>query len=145
VTNNANNIGNKLATINFDEGYKSQYTKAKPNLDKYGFKASFFIVCNFVGKTAKEMNTTSVGNLNGAGNFAGKGVEQMTWNDIISLYKQRNQIGAHTMNQLQNMTKMPVPELDYEIGQSKQCLDFDMEYIRQPLLIHLRTVKTMQQ
>jgi len=111
------NIGNKLAIINFDDGYKSQYTNAKPILDKYGFKASFFIVCNFVGKTAAQMNSSSVIN------FAGKGVEQMTWNDIISLYKQGNQIGAHTMNHLQNMTSMPASELDYEIGQSKQCLE----------------------
>ncbi len=123
LTNAADNIGNKLAIINFDDGYKSQYTNAKPILDKYGFKASFFIVCNFVGKTAKEMNTTSIGNLNGAGNFAGKGVEQMTWNDIISLYKQGHQIGAHTMNHLQNMTSMPMSELDYEVKQSKQCLE----------------------
>ena len=134
---------NKFVVINFDDGYKSQFTAAKPILDKYGFKASFFIVCNFVGKTAKEMNTTSIGNLNGAGNFAGKGVEQMSWNDIISLYKQGNQIGAHTMNHLQNMTEMPVSELDYEIGQSKQCLE-DHGYIRPPLPIHLRMVKTMQ-
>jgi peptidoglycan/xylan/chitin deacetylase (PgdA/CDA1 family) len=123
LTNGANNIGNKLAIINFDDGYKSQYTNAKPILDKYGFKASFFIVCNFVGKTAKEMNTTSIGNLNGAGNFAGKGVEQMNWNDIKLLYEQGHQIGAHTMNHLQNMTSMPGSELDYEIGQSKQCLE----------------------
>ena len=39
----------RIAIINFDDGYKSQFTNAKPLLDKYGFKASFFIVCNFVG------------------------------------------------------------------------------------------------
>jgi peptidoglycan/xylan/chitin deacetylase (PgdA/CDA1 family) len=111
-----NSSGTKLAIINFDDGYKSQFINAKPILDKYGFKASFFIVCNFVGKSAKQMNSSSVIN------FAGKGVEQMTWNDIIALYKQGHQIGAHTMNHLQNMTSMPKSELDYEIGHSKQCL-----------------------
>ena len=78
----SNSSGIKLAIINFDDGYKSQFTNAKPILDKYGFKASFFIVCNFVGKTAQEMNSSSVIN------FAGKGVEQMTWNDIVTLYRQ---------------------------------------------------------
>ena len=111
-----NSSSTKLAIINFDDGYKSQFTNAKPILDKYGFKASFFIVCNFLGKTAKEMNSSSVIN------FAGKGVEQMTWDNIITLYKQGHQIGAHTMNHLQNMTSMPKSELDYEIGHSKQCL-----------------------
>jgi peptidoglycan/xylan/chitin deacetylase (PgdA/CDA1 family) len=49
-----NSSGTKLAIINFDDGYKSQLINAKPILDKYGFKASFFIVCNFVGKSANE-------------------------------------------------------------------------------------------
>jgi peptidoglycan/xylan/chitin deacetylase (PgdA/CDA1 family) len=113
----SNSSGIKLAIINFDDGYKSQFTNAKPILDKYSFKASFFIVCNFVGKTAQEMNSSSVIN------FAGKGVEQMNWNDIVTLYGQGDQIGAHSMNHLQNMTSMPKNELDYEIGHSKQCLD----------------------
>jgi len=69
----------KLAIINFDDGYKDQFTNAKPVLDKYGFKAAFFIVCNFVGKSVSQMNSSSIVN------FAGKGVEQMTWNDIVTL------------------------------------------------------------
>ena len=115
-------FGNKFVIINFDDGYRSQFIAAKPVLDKYGFKASFFIVCNFVGKTAKEMNTTSIGNLNGVGNFTGKGVEQMTWQDILTLYREGYQIGSHSMNHLNNMSKMSDAELEYEIGHSKQCL-----------------------
>ena len=106
----------RLAIINFDDGYKSQFTIAKPILDKYGFKATFFIVCNFVGKSAKQMNSSSIVD------FAGKGVEQMTWNDIATLSKQGYQIGAHTMDHLRNMTNMPSSELNYQIGQSKQCI-----------------------
>jgi peptidoglycan/xylan/chitin deacetylase (PgdA/CDA1 family) len=109
-------VPTRLAIINFDDGYKSQFTNAKPILDIYGFKASFFIVCNFVGKSAKQMNSSSIVN------FAGRGVEQMTWNDIITLYRQGNQIGAHTMDHLRNMTNMPNTELNYEIGRSKQCI-----------------------
>ncbi|MRN41372.1 MAG: polysaccharide deacetylase family protein [Nitrosopumilales archaeon] len=106
----------RIALINFDDGYKSQFTNAKPVLDKYGFKATFFIVCNFVGKSAKQMNSTSIVN------FAGKGVEQMTWTDVLALYKQGEMIGSHTMNHLRNMTNMSDSELNYEIGGSKQCL-----------------------
>ena len=40
----------KKVIINFDDGFKSQIVNAKPILDKYGFKAAYFIVCNFVGK-----------------------------------------------------------------------------------------------
>jgi len=37
---------NKVIIINFDDSHKSQFTYAKPILDKYGFKATFFQVCN---------------------------------------------------------------------------------------------------
>ena len=118
TANTGNDAGavTKLAIINFDDGYKSQFTSAKPLLDHYGYKASFFIICNFVGKTANEMNSSSIVN------FAGKGVEQMSWQDIMTLNRQGHQIGAHTMNHLRNLTSMPDSELNYEIGQSKQCL-----------------------
>lgn len=117
-TGSSNDAGatTKLAIITFDDGYKSQFTSAKPILDHYGYRASFFIVCNFVGKTAEEMNSSSIVN------FVGKGVEQMSWQDIMTLYKQGHQIGAHTMDHLRDLTSMSNSELDYEIGQSKQCL-----------------------
>jgi peptidoglycan/xylan/chitin deacetylase (PgdA/CDA1 family) len=113
---NVSAVPTRLAIINFDDGYKSQFTNAKPILDMYGFKATFFIICNFVGKSAEQMNSSSIVN------FAGKGVQQMTWNDIVKLYKQGYQIGAHTMDHLRNMTSMTKSELDYEIGRSKQCI-----------------------
>ena len=61
VINNNNN--NKVVIINFDDSYKSQYTYAKPTLDKYGFKATFFEVCNWIGTGHKSDMT-------------------MTWHDI---------------------------------------------------------------
>lgn len=116
ISNDVGATNTKLAIITFDDGYKSQFTSAKPILDNYGYKASFFIICNFVGKTAKEMNSSSIVN------FVGKGVEQMSWQDIMALYRQGYQIGAHTMNHLRNLTSMSNNELNYEIGKSKQCL-----------------------
>ena len=46
----------------------------------------------------------------------------MSWQDIMTLYKNGHQIGAHTMNHLRNLTSMSNGELNYEIGQSRQCL-----------------------
>jgi peptidoglycan/xylan/chitin deacetylase (PgdA/CDA1 family) len=40
---------NKIVILTFGDGWKTQFTAAKPILDKYGFKASFFITCTFVG------------------------------------------------------------------------------------------------
>lgn len=42
---------NKVVMIGFDDSYKSQFLYAKPILDQYGFKASFFEVCTWIGKT----------------------------------------------------------------------------------------------
>ena len=38
----------KAVVIIFDRGDKTQFTNAKPILDKYGFRASFFIICSFI-------------------------------------------------------------------------------------------------
>ncbi|MFZ0510714.1 MAG: hypothetical protein WAM14_03835 [Candidatus Nitrosopolaris sp.] len=44
---------NKVVMINFDDGY----TSAKPILDKYGFKASFFEHHHSSGRNATRLNT----------------------------------------------------------------------------------------
>jgi peptidoglycan/xylan/chitin deacetylase (PgdA/CDA1 family) len=53
--NTSNSIGKdvnsdleKAVIIMFDRGYNTQFTNAKPILDKYGFKASFFVICSFI-------------------------------------------------------------------------------------------------
>jgi hypothetical protein len=93
---------NKVVIINFDDSYKSQFTYAKPILDRYGFKATFFHVCNWIDSGSKQN-------------------EKMSWNDITELYKEGNDIEAHTMTH-PHLNKLSPVELEYEIGQSKQCL-----------------------
>ena len=48
----ANNIiannSSKIIILGFDDNRKGDFTYAKPILDKYGFKATFYIIC---GKT----------------------------------------------------------------------------------------------
>jgi peptidoglycan/xylan/chitin deacetylase (PgdA/CDA1 family) len=98
----SNNI--KIVVINFDDSHKNQYTYAKPVLDKYGFKATFFEVCNWVeaGHHDKDMTTT--------------------WSDIAALQQDGMDIQAHTMNHPHINGSLSQEDLDYEIGQSKQCL-----------------------
>ena len=47
---------NKVVMINFDDGLKNQLIYAKPILDKYGFKASFFIICGRIETESSSMN-----------------------------------------------------------------------------------------
>jgi peptidoglycan/xylan/chitin deacetylase (PgdA/CDA1 family) len=89
----------KVVILTFDDGYKNQYSNAKPILDKYGFKATFYIVCNYVGS----------------------GDNRMTWEQIHSLHDEGHDIAAHTMNH-DDLSKLSPQAVEYEVAQSKQCL-----------------------
>ncbi|MGB6531317.1 MAG: polysaccharide deacetylase family protein [Candidatus Nitrosopolaris sp.] len=89
---------NKVVMINFDDGRKSQLIYAKPILDKYGFKASFFIICGRVGTERSSMN----------------------WQDIAELKKDRMDIESHSMTHT-NLKRLSTNALKFEIGGSKQC------------------------
>src|SRR6188472_3322883 len=99
--NNNNNNNAKALIITFDDGSQGQYTYAKPILDKYGFKATFFIVCNYAN--------------NNYGNA------YMNWQQITQLQNDGMDVESHSMNH-KDLTTIPVADLDYEIGQSIQCL-----------------------
>jgi hypothetical protein len=88
----------KVVMINFDDGRKSQLIYAKPILDKYGFKASFFIICGRVGTERSSMN----------------------WQDIAELKKDGMGIESHSMTHT-NLNKLSTNALKFEIGGSKQC------------------------
>ena len=104
-TSGGNNTGavnsNKAVMLGFDDGWKSQITYAKPILDKYGFKASFFVVCNYVN----------------SGN-----IRRMNWQDIATLQKDGMDIQSHSMTHTPYLNILNQKLLDYEIGGSKQCL-----------------------
>jgi hypothetical protein len=94
----AKSSSDKVVMINFDDGYKSQVMYAKPILDRYGFKASFFIVCGRVETQPYWMN----------------------WKDIAELKKDGMDIESHTMTHA-HLNKLSTNALNYEIRGSKQC------------------------
>ncbi len=101
-SNSGANIG-RVVIINFDDSYKSQYIHAKPILDKYGFKATFFAVCDWIGASDTGENT------------------KMTWQDIAELQKEGFDIESHTMTH-PYLNELSGSELNFELGQSRQCL-----------------------
>jgi peptidoglycan/xylan/chitin deacetylase (PgdA/CDA1 family) len=90
---------NKVVIINFDDGRKTQFTSAKQILDKYGFKATFYIVCNYVDNK--------------------KGF--MTWEEIQILKKEGHDIGSHSMNHI-HLSNLSNDDIEYEVGESKKCI-----------------------
>ena len=98
-TNTNNNNNTRAVIIAFDDALKSQFIDAKPILDRFGFKGSFFIVCNYVGKSP----------------------DRMTWSDVQTLERQGHDIESHSMNHIR-LDDLSQQQLNYEIGQSKQCI-----------------------
>jgi peptidoglycan/xylan/chitin deacetylase (PgdA/CDA1 family) len=90
----------KYVILTFDGGHKSQYTIAKPVLDKYGFKATFHVVCDY----------TQEG-----------GDTRMNWTETKELYKQGHDIGSNTVNHYV-LTQLPTGKMEHEVSASKQCL-----------------------
>jgi len=98
-TQPSNNIANtKVVILSFDDNRKGDFTYAKPILDKYGFKATFFIIC---GKTVD------------------KGA--MNWQDIAAMQRDGMDIESHTMTH-KHLNHLSANALNFEIAGSKQCL-----------------------
>ena len=56
INNNNNNKKektDKYVILVFDRGYKTTFTKAKPILDKYNFKVTLFVACEWYSKSKR--------------------------------------------------------------------------------------------
>jgi peptidoglycan/xylan/chitin deacetylase (PgdA/CDA1 family) len=101
-TNN-NNDNSKVVILTFGDTHKSQFTTAKPILDKYGFKASFFITCSYA---EDQKNQT----------------QHLSWNDILALQEDGQDIESKGMTPV-GLNNLPSKALDFETAGSKQCLE----------------------
>ena len=101
---NENTMNKKIVILTFDDGKKGQYTNGKPILDKYGFKATFNLVCGNVEQGIQSDRGT-----------------HMNWEEIISLHQAGHEIGFHTINH-EDLSKLSEQALEFEVGRSRQCL-----------------------
>ena len=90
----------KVVILTFDDGWKSQFTNAKPILDKYGFKAALYIVCNYIGNKPGYMG----------------------WNQVKQLNQDDLDIGSHSMNHLR-LDMLSTKDAKFEVAQSKKCIE----------------------
>jgi len=93
----------KLVILTFGDTLKNQITAAKPILDQYGFKASFFITCGFAGDNNNRK-------------------PHMSWNDILQLQQDGQDIESKGMTH-RNLNQLAPKDLEFEVGGSKQCLE----------------------
>jgi peptidoglycan/xylan/chitin deacetylase (PgdA/CDA1 family) len=99
----------KAIILNFDDDWKGQIIHAVPILEKYGFKATFFVTCGCL----TYQNTSFCNNAGGD--------SAMTWEDIALLSELGHDIQSHGMSH-KDVTLLSFAGLEHEVGQSKQCL-----------------------
>jgi peptidoglycan/xylan/chitin deacetylase (PgdA/CDA1 family) len=92
----------KVVILTFGDTIKSQFTIAKPILDQYGFKASFFITCGYVSDQTQ--------------------MQRLNWNDILALQEDGQDIESKGMTHA-DLNSLSPKALDFEISGSKQCLE----------------------
>lgn len=88
----------KPIAITFDDGWRNQFTLAKPILDQYGFKATFYLVTNYLSST-----TTF-----------------MSWQDVAVLNAEGHWIGSHSVSHASN-TRLNAAQLTFEITKAETC------------------------
>ena len=101
-----NNINNtdikKYVILTFGDIPQSQFTEAKPILDRFGFKANFFVTCNWVGEKVSD-------------------AQRMTWSELQQLYREGHDVESKTMDH-KDLNHLSLSDLEYEIADSKKCL-----------------------
>jgi peptidoglycan/xylan/chitin deacetylase (PgdA/CDA1 family) len=93
----------KIIILTFGDISQTQYYNAKPILDKYHFKGSFFVTCNWVN-TVNEDNSP-----------------RMNWQMIMAMHAQGQDIESKAMSH-RDLNDLSLNDLKLEIGQSKKCL-----------------------
>jgi peptidoglycan/xylan/chitin deacetylase (PgdA/CDA1 family) len=99
IDTSSDNNTPKAIILNFYDNDIGQFTNAKPILDKYGFKGTFFTVCTWASSDNPD---------------------RMTWNEITQLYREGHDIESHSTSH-KVLSKLSASDLDYQVGQSKQC------------------------
>lgn len=85
--------------ITFDDGYASVLTEAMPLLERFGFKATVFVISDLVGCRLE-------------------GRDLLGWRDISALSKAGVEIGSHTATHA-TLTRLDLAEIYREVGDSK--------------------------
>ena len=125
LTNNKIEPGNyHPLIITFDDGDESIFKNVFPILNKFGFKATVFIISDFVGK----YNTWDH-------NLFGNKAKHLTWKQIKILSQHGWEIGSHAATH-RDLTRLSEDEAFFELIDSQkkisELIEKPVEYISYP-------------
>lgn len=109
--------------ISFDDGLQTNYTVAKPLLEKYGFIGWFFIPSGFIETDPKDQNDFIQSNniISLTKSQPGKRIA-MSWGQLIELNK-KHVIGSHTFSHHRMNINDSKETLKKEIIDSKELIE----------------------
>ena len=98
-----------FVSLTFDDGSQNYFTRFRPILEKFGFKATFYIITSQMGLA-----------------------NRMNWKQINTLYQQGHEIGSHTHTH-HSLIELSDKQLDFELSESKKKLArFDVSTFSYP-------------
>ncbi len=99
--------GSNIAVVTFDDGCLDNYEVALPILERFGIKATFFVVTDFLGKRIRTVK----------GERAFMDVDQ-----VRELFQLGHEIGSHTAHHVK-LTQLPPAVAQQEVEGSKKFLE----------------------
>ena len=111
------NIPEKSVVLTFDDGYEDNFTNAFPLLQKYGFKATIYIVLNRFENnwaTDKDLDKAS-SELNNEKMLSDEQIKTMIESGLI-------EIGSHTLDHV-NLPKLNKEEKEKQLLESKKQIE----------------------
>ena len=123
----------KYALITFDDGYKSNYTKALPILEKYKVPALFFIVTDYINDegylSEAEISELSKNPYITIGSHTDK-IHNLTPEEVTQLFSSKNSYNniindvSASVSKLETLSGKPVKYLSYPYGIYLPTTDF---------------------
>ena len=102
----------KTIVMTFDDGFQNFYTTAFPILERYGFKATVFLVTDYCGKRNQwEINSPGI-----------PLSSMLSWTEIRQLTECGIEFGAHTRSH-PDLTGISLAEAEREIVESKDAIE----------------------
>ena len=108
----------KPILLTFDDGYADAYTAAFPVLQRYGFRATFYVVTDFVGRPGY-LTVEQIREMAAAGmSFGSHSVSHLSLTTLSAERLERELSQSRT--QLEGLLERPVLDLCYPLGRFNQ-------------------------